>query len=302
MIGLLDRNLLRYIGNTWKNCGDTAGQTSALASDQAFQKLLTSDYKTTFGENQNLMRNLTTNLGGIINAGQGQQGFSAAELAAKNSQAINAGAASNQKLQTVIGENAAKSGGGSPGVESGVEQAERASAATAVDTNLNNTEANITNENYDVGRQNYWNAVSGQEKAPAAFEDPSNQAAQTVTGANSTTDAQANANAQSSTGTELLGLGEGFAADAATAAGAMSKGGAGCWIAATVYDGWSDPRVDEARNFIFNIWAKESILGAIVAKLYTKFGEKVAWLTKRSYVLRTIFKPLFDIAVRKNRK
>lgn len=202
-------------------CGTSSGQEGALASDQAFQKTLTSNYAKEFGQNQTLMNNLTTNLGGIISAGPGQQGFTAPELAAKNSQAINSAAASNQKLQTVIGENGAKSGG-APGVESGVQQAERASAATAVDTGLNNTEANITNENYDVGRQNYFNAVGAQEKAPGAFEDPTNQMAGEVTGANNATAGQANQNAADSTGTEMLGLGEGLASDTATFFGCVT--------------------------------------------------------------------------------
>ena len=214
---------LRWSGPSWKNCGDTGGQKDALASDQAFQKTLTSAYGTEFGTNMALMNNLTSNLGQIVNAGASQQGFSPAELAAKNSQAINSAAASNQKLQTVIGENAATHSGGAPGVESGIVQAERAAAATQVDTGLNNTEAGITQQNYDVGRQNYWNAVKGQEEAPSAFESPINQAGSDVNTGNQNTDTQANANAASSTGTELLGLGEGLASDAATVAGCVTQ-------------------------------------------------------------------------------
>jgi hypothetical protein len=294
---------LRYVGDSFKNCGPSAGQTSALQTDQSFQKTLNTNYGEVFSENQDLMNNLTSNLGQIIGAGPSQQGFSAAELAAKNSQNINDAAASNQKIQTAIGENGAKSGVASPGVESGIEQAERATAATQVDTNMNNNAATITQQNYDTGRQNYWSAVKGQEEAPAAFEDPETQAANSVTGSNSATATQANQNAADSTGNELLGLGEGLLSDASTVAGAAIKaGGAGCWVAAAVYDGWNDPRVSDARNFIFNVWAKESILGSIVANIYTKIGERVAELVKRSSILRSIFKPLFDIAVRKNRE
>jgi hypothetical protein len=286
----------RYIGRSWFNCGPTAGQSGALTTDQNFSKTLGAAYNQVFSENQGLMQNLTGNLQGIINAGPSQQGESPTELAAQNSQAINAAAASNQKAQQEIGLNAAK-GTANPGVESGITQAERSSAATAVDTNLNNTEANITQKSYDIGRQNYWSAVGEQEKAPAAFEDPANQAGQVATGANQVTDTQANQNAQDSLGNELLGLGEGLAADTATAVG-----GKGCWIAAAVYDGWDDPRVAEARNFIFNIWPSRSYLGEIVARLYAAIGEKVARIVKRSSILRSIFKPLFDIAVRKNRE
>jgi hypothetical protein len=287
----------RYIGRSWFNCGPTAGQSGALTTDQNFSKTLGAAYNQVFSENQGLMQNLTSNLQGIINAGPSQQGFSPQELAAQNSQAINAAAASNQKVQQEIGVNAAK-GTANPGVESGVTQAERSSAATSVDTNLSNTEANITNANYTTGRQNYWSAVGAQESAPGAFENPANQAGSVASGANQVTDTQANATAADSTGNELLGLGEGLAADTATVLG----GKKGCWIAAAVYDGWDDPRVAEARNFIFNIWPSRSYLGEIVARLYAAVGEKVARIVKRSSVLRSIFKPLFNIAVRKNRE
>ena len=297
MTSAADMTYFRFVGDTWRNCGDTAGQTSALASDQQFSSLMKGNYSQEFSENQTLMNNLTTNLSGIINAGPGQQGETPTELAAQDSQAINAAAASNQKIQQEIGVNGAKSGSANPGVESGVEQAERANAATGVDTNLNNAEANITQHSYDVGRQNYWSAVEGQEKAPGAFEDPSKQAANAVTCAKQTTDTQANANAASSTGTELLGLSEGLGSDAATYFGAKKA----CWIAAEVFDGWDDPRVDAARNFIFNIWAKESFVGNLVTKLYLAIGEQFAKIVKRSRILKSILKPLFEIAVRKNR-
>ena len=208
---------LWWKGDTWKNCGPTSGQTGALAADQAFQSTLSNSYATEFGENQALMKNLTTNLGQIVAAGPGQQGYTPTELAAQNSQAINAAAAGNQKLQTAIGENAAAHGGGAPGVESGVEQAEKAAAATTEDTQLANTEANITNANYATGRQNYWSAVQGQMQAPGAFENPTNAAASSVNAANENAGQLAQQEAASSTGNELLGLGEGLASDAAKA-------------------------------------------------------------------------------------
>jgi hypothetical protein len=215
---------LRWIGDTWKNCGPTSGQNQSLAADQAFQSTLKNSYATEFGDNVALMNNLTTNLGQIVAAGPGQQGYTAPELAAQNSQAINAAAAGNQKLQTAIGENAAAHGGGAPGVESGVEQAEKAAAATAEDTGLSNTEANITNANYATGRQNYWSAVQGTEAAPGAFENPLNSAASGVNSANEIGGQEANSVASSSLGNELLGLGEGLAGDVSTVAGGYLAG------------------------------------------------------------------------------
>lgn len=211
---LAETNFLRYVGDTWKNCGASGGQEEALASDQAFQKMLTSDYGQTFAENSALFNNLSTNLSQITGAGPGQQGYTAPELAAMNSQAINAAAASNEKLQTSIGEEGAKNTA-SPGVESGVQQAEKAAAQTQVDTGLNNTEANITQKNYDTGRQNYWDATKTLEALPRATENPESEAANAVTGSNNATSNQADQNAAANNA--WIGLVGGLAGDAATA-------------------------------------------------------------------------------------
>ena len=68
----------------------------------------------------------------------------------------------------------------------------------------------------------------------------------------------------------------------------------GCWIAAATYGGWEHPRVDVVRQFIFNDWAKRSIVGALVASLYMKFGERVAEVVKISPLLKRVFRKLFD--------
>ena len=210
--------IFRYLGRIFTNCGGaTGGQAASLGSDQAFQKTMLGDYNTEFGENQALMNNLTRNLQTTINAGVGQQGFAAPELASMNSQNINAAAASNAKLQTAIGENAAGKSTADPGVESGVLQAEKAAAATQVDTSMNNTAANITQANYNTGRQNYWSAVKGQEEAPSAFETPLSQTASAVNNSNSITGSQANAIQQADQEgiDSTLGLVTGLAGDAA---------------------------------------------------------------------------------------
>jgi hypothetical protein len=217
----MDTSFLIFKGETWRNCGASGGQKAALKSDQAFQQVMSSDYSTTFGENQEMMKNLSGNLNEIIGAGSGQQGFSADELAAMNSQNINAAAASNQKIQTAIGENAASHGSATPGVESGVVQAEKAAAQTSVDTNMNNQAANITQANYATGRQNYWSAVGEDEKLPSAFESPSAQFASGVNAANENVNTQANANEAANNSWQ--GLVTGLAGDAASAYSSYTK-------------------------------------------------------------------------------
>jgi len=210
---------LQWVGDTWKNCGNTPGQADALAADQAFRKMILGEYGTVFAKNQNLMDNLTGGLDEVIGKGPDQQGFSPAELAAKNSQAVNAAAGAAKHLQTVIGENAAVRGSAVPGVESGATEQELAAANTAVEQNLTNQEQNITAQNYETGRQNYFNAGRELEAAPGAFENPSSESAGQVLNAENITGNQANENAKTSFGNELLGLGAGLAGDVATAYG-----------------------------------------------------------------------------------
>lgn len=210
-----DSKFLLSIGPSWKNCGLEAspGQESALAADRNFQNILNANYKTEFSQNQQLFNNLTTNLGQITNAGVSQQGFSAEELAAKNSENTNAAAAANQKLQTAIGENAAGKSNATPGVESGVVQAERAAAASQVEGVKNTNVANITQQNYDTGRQNYWTATENLERAPSAFEAPSISTANAINSADANVSNQANANQQANAAgiSAYTGLAEGVA-------------------------------------------------------------------------------------------
>lgn len=206
-------DLLIFKGQSWFNCGQSQGQAAALASDQAFQKAVTSQYKSTVGTNTAILNDLTDNFGKTFNAGPSQQGMSPAELAVQNSQAINNAAAANKQVQQAIGERAAVNGV-VPGVESGVVQAERTSAATQIENNLSNQEANITQKNYDIGRQNYENAAKGLMTAPEALEAPINQTASSVNSSNKDTSDQANANAAANN--QWVGLVSGLASDAAS--------------------------------------------------------------------------------------
>jgi len=81
---------------------------------------------------------------------------------------------------------------------------------------------------------------------------------------------------------------------AATGAGAMGVKIPGCWIAAAVYGGWDNPRVDIVRQFIFNDWAKRSLIGKLVARAYMKFGERIAEHVKKNPMLKALFRNLLD--------
>jgi hypothetical protein len=153
--------LFKYTGKSYKNCGPSDGQEDALAADASFRRTLTASYATDFAEAQDLFKELHSEFDAIVAKGPSQEGMSATEKAAANSQQINQAAAANKQVQQLIGEKAAMTGA-VPGVESGVTQAVRADAATKVATNLANEEGKILTRSYDIGRENYNNAVRGE--------------------------------------------------------------------------------------------------------------------------------------------
>jgi hypothetical protein len=144
--------------------------------------------------------------------------MSATEKAAENSRALNSAAAANKQVQQLIGEKAAVAGA-TPGVESGVTQAVRAEAATKIENNLANQEGKILTRSYDIGRENYNNAVKEEMGLPSATISPVSGAASPVVSAEGVEGNQANENAAASS--SWMGLVGGLA-DAAV--GGLTKG------------------------------------------------------------------------------
>lgn len=183
----------QYVGPTYTNCDPSGAQKAALASDQSWQKTLTSSYSSVFGLGSAMYKTLSGGLDTIIAKGANAMGYSPEELAAKNAQAINTAAASAKAVSASIGRAAAKSGA-TPGVESGIVQAERAGANTAIMSNLANKEADITEKGYEVGREEFNTAVKEKEGSLSSSFSPSTAMGSDINAANKITADQANEN------------------------------------------------------------------------------------------------------------
>jgi hypothetical protein len=85
---------------------------------------------------------------------------------------------------------------------------------------------------------------------------------------------------------------------------AIKQGGAaaanppGCWIAAEIYGGWDDPRTIAVRKWLHTEFVKTAF-GRIVMSAYLRFGERIAEQIKLHPLLKRIFKPVFDEALRR---
>ena len=284
---------LRYAGHIYKNCGPSGAQKEALQADTDFRKMATDEYGKVIGNMQDVFGQIQQQVGSIAAAGVGQQGWTPAETSARQGQVITQAAAANKQLQASIAEKGAMTSGGGPGLTTGATLATEAGA----ESNVLNKEAEMlqqnTAENDATGRENYWKATAVEGAIPGEEAKISSEAAQPVLGAQKNESDQANENQAASS--SWMGLVGGLAQAGASAAAA-------CWIAAEVYDGWGDPRVDSVRDWIFNVWAETSVVGALVAKIYLKFGERIARLVRKNQVLKAGFKRLFDIALRKSKR
>lgn len=157
-------------------CGPSKQQEQIAGQQASFAGTLQSNYATQFGAQSAILSSLNNAMSPIVAAGPNQQGYSAQELSALNAHAINtAGGAYKNAAQAVSGQLAGR--GGDSGLTSGVDAQIKGSLASSAAGNASNALNTIATQNYDVGRQNFFNAASGQ-RALAGLYDPTGYAGQ----------------------------------------------------------------------------------------------------------------------------
>lgn len=165
-------------------CGPTAQEESLAGGTQSMAQTLSANYNTLFAGQADVLSKLNASLSPIISAGPNQQGFSAPELAAMNTSAINQNAAAYQNAaRSARAFSAGQGGGGSTGLTSGVAQQIQGSIAATTGANTANELNQITQANYATGRQNYFQALGGTETLAGLYNP--NATANAFTGASS---------------------------------------------------------------------------------------------------------------------
>lgn len=165
-----------YEGTLALCCGSTAAQTAALNNQTSLTSQMTSQAATEFGNASTVYNDLVNSLSPTVAAGPNQQGFSAAETSAMNSQAITNAGASYKNAKAATGDAlASQSGGNNAATTTGTTAGIDANLASSAANNTANQLNQITQENYTAGRQNYDAAVSGLSGAANVF-NPANSA------------------------------------------------------------------------------------------------------------------------------
>ena len=153
-------------------------------------KTATSQAATIFGAANTEFNTVVSALNPVVAGGPGQNGWSAAQSNAVNSQIINQNAAAIKNAGVAVKSDIAGMGGGNIALPSGANIAteEALAAAGAQSESANLTNATIANKTQ--GQQNWEFATKSAEAAPDMF-NPANAATTAATGAGS-----ANLNAQ----------------------------------------------------------------------------------------------------------
>ncbi len=151
-------------------CGPS-NQEKALQQQSAnFSSMLQQNYGTLFSNQLDVLNSIGRSLKPILSAGPNQHGFSADELAARNTQAINsAGAANRAAQQAARTYGAGQGGGGTSGVTSGITKQIESAIGTQSAQALGQRQGDIVGQDYATGRENYWRAQGGMDQLAAGY-------------------------------------------------------------------------------------------------------------------------------------
>lgn len=176
-------------------CGASTEQKQIEQKQSGLLDQMMNQSQEVFGDSSAIFKDLQSAFSPIVAAGPNQKGFSLPEESALKSGAItNTGQAYRNASQAVREANAAVGGGneylpGGAEIARNIEVANEGAARTADALNT------IDVQNYETGRENYFQAAKGLAGAPDVF-NPATKAGNAATGAGSAAAETANQIAQ----------------------------------------------------------------------------------------------------------
>jgi hypothetical protein len=141
-------------------CGSTPQQTQISDAQQQMYQTLTSNYNTTFGQQQQITGALTAAFQPILQAGPSQTGMSPGQVNALNTENTENVATNYAQAQKATAQILAAQGGGNTLLPSSTNAQLLAANATAAAQARSQGQLAITNQNYQMGYQNWQNAAS----------------------------------------------------------------------------------------------------------------------------------------------
>jgi hypothetical protein len=163
-------------------CGASSGLKAAASAARTLASDAASEAQTIFGASSTVFNNLIGGIQRIVTGGPSQQGMSAGEFNASQAAITQNTAALARNLRGAAGSAAAAIGGGNTVTPAGGTQAAILAAETAAAEQGASAQNQLVQQNYDIGRNNFWRATQTEESLPNVF-NPATSATSVATGA-----------------------------------------------------------------------------------------------------------------------
>src|SRR6185437_14289840 len=150
-------------------CGASSQQNETYNEQSDLSKQIMQQGQEVFGSASSVFNDLISSLAPTVAAGPNQEGFSQAEKAALQSQAITQSGVAYKNAKAATGDALASEGGGNTGLTSGANIGIQEKLAESGAENTADQLNNINLQDYEVGRQNYNTAVSDISGATGVF-------------------------------------------------------------------------------------------------------------------------------------
>ena len=164
-----EREGYEYEGPVALACGAPSGQQQLANEQAAYYQTLTSNAQAEFGDSSQIFNELSAAFSPIFKAGPNQEGYSAGELNALNSEASAGVGQAYNSAEQATNERLASEGGGTSLLPSGVTTKASESLASAGASQLAGEQSQIINNDYTQGYNQWLAAATGLENAPTVF-------------------------------------------------------------------------------------------------------------------------------------
>ncbi len=179
---VLEHESYEYSGPVEKCCGASGDLKQLGKSQLGFFNNMVTQAQSIFGNSSNVFNSLIKTFSPIVGAGLNQEGLSAPEKAALESEAVTQSGIQTRNAMQAVKEANAAYGGGNMVLPGGSETARIIQVANAGAENTANQLNKIDLESKELGRANYFKAAAGLAEAPSVF-NPATESENAATGA-----------------------------------------------------------------------------------------------------------------------
>jgi hypothetical protein len=273
-------------------CGPTQAQTDLQESQAQFYSTLQQQDKQQYGEDQQILQQMQSVYQPILQQGADQYGYTEPEDQTLNTEAMEGVGTNYKSASTALREEQAAEGGGNDYLPSGVKRQQQEQVSTGAAGTLSQEQLQIKQAGFQHGYDKFTQATNALEGTAGLLNPNGAASVANTAGAD-----------EGTTASQIAQENESWMAPLAGAVGAIGGAATGaeimhCWVAAELWGGWDDPRVAKVRTWIFGEFSRTRP-GAAVARIYARHGERTAAAIRRWPILRRVFLPLFNLALRK---